>query len=720
MKIILVTPPCSDPALPYGASPLLSAILKRAGYSQVIQRDVNLEAFDDLVQPSYLQEAILWIVRQIKRGLNNQVKSTQTDTSYRELVRMYRSADEVLKCISESRRILRDPLDFYNPSKLLFAKRIFHMACELLSAPYANLSFGKYSYSNLPYDTFEQIEHAITPDQDDVLKTYFQTVTIPSLLAYEPDVIGLSVPYFSQLLPAFLLARLIKDVAPRVHITMGGTVPTWGKHILEADTRFGQWVDSIAIGEADQTILELLEACEDKRTFDTVHNFLIYQNNAVMYNYDPTHKIDLNWLPTPDFASLPLDRYFAPKRIICMVPTRGCYYNLCTFCNYAFIKLAPYRIRDPKLVAQDVLTIQKQVGEDVFCFESDVMLPHYLHLLSKALLNHEIKIKWHAVARFEKGMHNDLFEEMNRAGCVRLYMGMESVNPRILKLMDKGTTRERIEAILDGCDRAGIAVEAGVFGKFPSETPEEADETYQFVKTHRDKLARCDVGEFRLLRGTPIAEHPEKFAIEILGDPDKQWYHLQFRDPTCQLYSDIKPNAMQKIQALYPEVALVDVPEDILYTARFGPNSFGRFLRTPSEYPLEAFDGSEIPVLSSNFLINRAYIANSGSVLFMDLFSELDNTIPAFASSEIALIFAIDCISCAIYPLEHFDVSVIELCKKNLTYDEICQKITNAYSSTKYNEISVDRCIRSLQKLLALGVITHSSNFQDVVAEYAL
>ena len=49
MNIVLVFPPCADPALPYGALPLLGAILKRAGHKDVLLRDSNLEAFDDLL-----------------------------------------------------------------------------------------------------------------------------------------------------------------------------------------------------------------------------------------------------------------------------------------------------------------------------------------------------------------------------------------------------------------------------------------------------------------------------------------------------------------------------------------------------------------------------------------------------------------------------------------------------------------------------------------------
>ncbi len=702
MNIVLVFPPCADPALPYGALPLLGAILKRAGYENTFLRDINLEAFDDLLSPDSLHEARQWLKNRINEDSAYQ-GSTPADIHPQDAFRqVLESSDEVIEHISEAKQILRDSRSFYNPSSLLSAKRIFTRACSLLSAPFPGISFGKYSYSFASYDSFDEIEAAISQDEDGLLTRYFQDVAILEILKHKPDVVGFSLPYFSQLIPAFILARLLKARNPEIHITLGGPVPSWGKHVLATDVRFGRWIDSVAIGEADETFVELLQGLEGKRSMETVRNFILYQNEDVRLQEDPAYKVDLNWLPTPDFTMLPLDRYLAPKRIICMVPTRGCYFNRCTFCNYAFIKLAPYRARAPHLVAQDVEKIKAETGEDVFCFESDVMLPQYLRILSQGILENGVQIKWHAVARFEKGMGDDLFEVMHKAGCVRLYMGMESVNQRLLNLMDKGTTRERIEDILGKCHQAGIAVEAGVFGNFPTETPEDAEETYQFVRQHRRELTRCDVGEFRLLRGSPIASNPAQYGIQIIGNPQKKWYHLQYEEINPKQPQAQTITAMQKIQAMYPEVALVDVPEDILYTAKFGPNAFGQLLDPTREDWTVEFDNFERPKYSEDFLIDRAYVANSGAVLFVNV---LENT-PAFASSEIPMLFAIARQSGLVHPLEPVDLKIIELSQGLLTFQQMYDKLVEGSTDVQGKKIVRKQYDNSIRRLLELGILT--------------
>ncbi|MEV6970739.1 radical SAM protein [Hamadaea sp. NPDC051192] len=580
-RVSIVFPPSADPSLPYGALPLLGAVLRRGGFENVVLRDVNLEAFDALLRPEYLKTAA-------DRG----------DSGLPRAV-----VDEVIAGIDDARRVLRDPVDFFDPAKLLYAKRIFHLAGEVITAGHPGLTFGKYSYSASTYDSYEEVDAAVSRDAGP-LGEYFRDVAVPSLLADRPDVIGLSVPYFSQLIPAFLLAQAIRDQDPGVHITWGGPVITWGKDVLTADPRFGRWLDSFFVGEADETFLHFIEALAGRREISDVKNIIRYAEGQVISQLDHAYQLNLDWPPAPDFSMMPMDRYFAPKRLICLVPTRGCYFNKCAFCNYAFIKMAPYRMRSPERIAADVAEIQASTGEDVFCFESDVILPGHLRQISEAILSAELDVRWHAVARFEKGFSDEIFTTMREAGCVRLYMGLESGNDRVLKAMVKGTDQKRMATILAQCHAAGIAVEAGVFSDFPSETVEEADETYRFIRDHRHVIARADVGTFRLLKGAPIADTPQLYGITLRDEPAKRWYHLDFEDPTPREHDG--PTAAERIQRLYPEVALIDVPEDILYTAVVGAGVFRDFFGDSAIPAAEAPPGD----------LQQIRITNSGAVHF--------------------------------------------------------------------------------------------------------
>src|SRR2546430_182962 len=499
-RTTIVFPPAADPSLPYGALPLLGAVLRRAGYD-VHLRDLNLEAFEDLLRPEALQ---------------------------READRLDHPpawAADAIAHVDEARRILRDPVDFYRPERLLFAKYTFQLASALSTVNHPHLRFGRYSYSSSGYDSFAEIERAVAADAGP-LDPYFRSVAVPSLLARRPDIIGISVPYFSQLIPAFLLAAAIRDADPQVHVSFGGPVITWGREVLLADPRFARWMDSFVVGEADEVFLLLVQAIGGERDIATIPNLVRYTEDGVSAHLRPDVHPHLDWLPTPDFTMMPMDRYLAPHQIVCLTPTRGCYYNKCAFCNYSFIKLTPYRMRSPHLIADDVAAIVPATGQDVFCFESDVILPKDLGLISEALLRRGTDISWHGVARFEKGFTPELFQTMRRSGCVRLYMGLESANDRTLAAMRKGADAARMTGILTMCHDAGIAVEAGVFSGFPSETSAEAEDTYRFIRDHTHVISRADAGTFRLLKGAPIADEPQRYGITVLDDPAQRWYHL--------------------------------------------------------------------------------------------------------------------------------------------------------------------------------------------------
>ncbi|MGC4893205.1 B12-binding domain-containing radical SAM protein [Micromonospora sp. DT31] len=648
-KVTIVFPPAADPSLPYAALPLLGAILRRGGYRDCSLRDVNLEAFDALLRPDVLREAARSAGASIQMGPA--------------------TVDEVVADIDEARRALRDPVDFYDPAKLMHAKRIFHLAGEVLTAGHPQLTFGKYSYSAATYDSFEEVEQAVQLDAGP-LAEYFRTVTVPSLLADKPDVIGFSVPYFSQLIVMFMLSEAIREQDPTVHITCGGPVVTWGKEVLTADPRFARWLDSFFVGEADETFLQFVEALDGKREITSVPNLVRYVDGEVVSQIDPRYQLNLDWSPAPDYTMMPMDRYFAPKRMICMVPTRGCYFNKCAFCNYAFIKITPYRMRSAKAIAADIRAVQEATGEDVFCFESDVILPRHLREIAEAILAEGLDIKWHAVARFEKGFSDELFALMRKAGCVRIYMGLESANDRVLKAMVKGTDSRRMTQILEMCHRAGIAVEVGVFSDFPSETVDEAMDTYRFVRDHRHVITRADVGTFRLLKGAPIADNPDLFQITVQDDPAKRWYHLDYVDSTPREYPD-GASPIQRIQQLYPEVALIDVPEDILYTAAGAPGRFRDFFGAEIESAaLTSVSDESVLAMSPDCEIQRLHITNSGAVRFDD------GAFSMFEKSRMTITLALDRSRKAVYPLNEIEDRMLTLIgERKVTVEDVLAEV---------------------------------------------
>jgi radical SAM superfamily enzyme YgiQ (UPF0313 family) len=267
---------------------------------------------------------------------------------------------------------------------------------------------------------------------------------------------------------------------------------------------------------------------------------------------------------------MPLDRYLAPGRVISLPLTKGCYYNRCKFCNYSFIKLTQYRERPVRLTVKDIEKIIKQTGERVFSFESDVIRPGYLLEFSRALLDAGLNIKWHSVMRFEKNLDREFFDTLARAGCIRMYLGLESANPRLLKEMDKGTTVDVIREVLGYCNEVGIATEIGVFIGYPGETVAEAEYSLNFIKQNRVSIDRADTGPFRLLKGAPVANEVNPACLPPGKTPDDYWYTMEYCSPEHEAHQEEFQQIIKKIESLYPNLKLMDISQEILYLARFG------------------------------------------------------------------------------------------------------------------------------------------------------
>ena len=153
--------------------------------------------------------------------------------------------------------------------------------------------------------------------------------------------------------------------------------------------------------------------------------------------------------------------------------------------------------------------------------------------------------------------------------------------------MDKGITVPVVERILRSCDKAGIAVEAGVFFGFPSETPAEASQTVEFFRRHRGEIARSDAGTFRLLRGSPISTEPKEFGIVVTDVYEERWFQLSYR-PLEETGRDHSRPAMAQVEKLYPAIKLIDIPEEILLLAKLGKEALIDFApRRVPQNPVE-------------------------------------------------------------------------------------------------------------------------------------
>ena len=231
---------------------------------------------------------------------------------------------------------------------------------------------------------------------------------------------------------------------------------------------------------------------------------------------------DINSLPTPDYDGFPLDQYLSPMSVLPLQGSRGCYWRKCTFCNLHVDNLK-FRLRNLDLVLEDIETLKNKYGAKYMFFSDECMPVKQLDNLSSRLIAEGIDVKWMAGVRFDKGLTKDILEKARDAGCLKMVFGLESSNKRILSLMDKGIETEITRDIIDFCVEAKIAIHMYIIIGFPTETKEEALETFDFVISNKQFLesngASCLACLFELEKHAPILRDPGKYGLAKIGHP---------------------------------------------------------------------------------------------------------------------------------------------------------------------------------------------------------
>ena len=242
----------------------------------------------------------------------------------------------------------------------------------------------------------------------------------------------------------------------------------------------------------------------------------------------PPHVLDLRDGSAPDYSDLDLDRYLAPSRTLLYAPTRGCYWNKCSFCYYGLSETATalYREVPPDQAAADLGKLSQRYGVRNFYISCDVLSPSYAVRFAQSLIDRGLKVRWSSDLKIEKYFSSERCKLLHSSGLRSAAFGIESGSDRILELMRKGCDRATMTEVNRSFHLAGVATEWMTFTDHPTETVEEALETIDWIAQEEERVDLFIVGEFGLERGSHIAEEPERYGVEKIFYAEGDDLHL--------------------------------------------------------------------------------------------------------------------------------------------------------------------------------------------------
>ena len=88
--------------------------------------------------------------------------------------------------------------------------------------------------------------------------TCYRKFFLPDFSQDTPDFVGVSITATSQIIPGLTLCKLIKEIHPEIHVTVGGSIFTRLVDNLRRCDRLFQLTDDFIVFEGETALLEMI------------------------------------------------------------------------------------------------------------------------------------------------------------------------------------------------------------------------------------------------------------------------------------------------------------------------------------------------------------------------------------------------------------------------------------------------------------------------------
>ncbi|MFH2000928.1 MAG: radical SAM protein [Planctomycetota bacterium] len=504
MRITLVFPSSLCYPNPiYYALPVLAGALVREGHS-VRQVDLNVLAADRLLT----REGSERILTEAYKILKAQA-STMGAAQPSPLESMIRKNEPGLLGAPRCKEDLRNPEAYLDPARFRTA---FHTVMEALNFCYLLDPI-------IPVFSGTFIRDILAHQQADPwtpLRDLHDEFLIDEVLRNDPEMIGITVPFYEQVAQSISLAAKLRRRKKDLHICFGGILLHYYPEKWLENGWIFRFADSIVVGGGETAIVELAEALEGKRGLDEVRN-LVYLDGErkIRRNNEEPFLENMDLIPVPDFDSADLSLYLTPEPIYPVMTSRGCYWGQCAFCSSSSYK--GFRVASKEKVRTDMLALSRRHGARYVMVQDSGITPRSAMDLARIIKEESLPVNWVSAMRIEKIFLNKAHcRELAEGGCRTLMLGFESSSQRLLDLMNKGYDIRDLPAMLDNLKEAGISSELLWFLGFPTETRAEVLGTARFLVENRKRFGMAVfVGGFALYQDTILFEKRDAFGIDL-------------------------------------------------------------------------------------------------------------------------------------------------------------------------------------------------------------
>jgi len=309
--------------------------------------------------------------------------------------------------------------------------------------------------------------------------------------------------------------------------------------------------DVVAIGEAEETIIELLRCKLGGGNLSQINGIAYRDKDRTVTTERRNPIVDLNSLPFPEWSAFPMERYDSciklfrmekGDKVLGILTSRGCV-NRCNFC---YRMERGIRFRSIENVLEEMKILKQKYGITYFQFQDELFIFSKKRALDfyQGFKKNNLKIKFYCQARV------DIFDEetaicLKESGCQFLNFGMESSDQNVLNLMKKNTTVEQNIKAAEIARKVGIGLGLNFIWGNKGDTEESLRKNVELIKTYNT------YDQIRTIR--PVTPYPgcelyyEAIEKGLLSGPEDFFEKFKNSDLLTVNFTDIPEEKFYKL-----------------------------------------------------------------------------------------------------------------------------------------------------------------------------
>lgn len=262
---------------------------------------------------------------------------------------------------------------------------------------------------------------------------------------YPFDVVGITAMTFT-LLDVVLTCKVIREVRPTARIVLGGP----HVHLYPSETISRDDVDFLIQGEGEIAFADFLNRLDHPQLYRWVPGLVYIDGSGKIRNNGVAPSTqNLDSLGMPARHKLNVRNYTSllgrADVVTTMFTSRGCPFR-CTFCDRPFSPvISGFRWRTAKHVADEMeQCVNLGIAEGFIYDDTFTVRKDRVYELCDEIKRRKLNFAWDVRAHVNT-VTKDLLKAMSDAGCQRIHFGVEVGNERMMKVIRKNHSVERVK-----------------------------------------------------------------------------------------------------------------------------------------------------------------------------------------------------------------------------------------------------------------------------------